>query len=68
MNLAFMNLVLDKCEFPEDAKVYFRDLADSYIDSRYNIALEAHSETLNVTETPKLADYSVFNLKMSSED
>lgn len=31
MNLEFMNLVLDKCEFPEDAKVYFRDLADSVI-------------------------------------
>ena len=31
MNLNFMNLVLDKCNFPEDAKVFFNDLADSVI-------------------------------------
>jgi len=46
----------------------FASLADTYVESRYNIALEAHSATVEVTDTDKLADYPIYNLSMNSED
>lgn len=47
---------------------HFDDLAQSYIDSRYNLALEEREADLTVSYTDKLADYSIFNLSMTTED
>ena len=35
MNLKFMNLVLEKCTFPEEACIFFRELADRLISDGY---------------------------------
>lgn len=35
MNLNFMNLVLEKTDFPEEARVFFRELADKIIAGGY---------------------------------
>lgn len=47
---------------------HFAELADTYVESRYNIALEKHSASIEVIDTDKLADYPIFNLSMNSED
>lgn len=46
----------------------FDDLAQNYIDSQYNLALEERETALTVVDTDKLADYSIFNLSMTSEE
>lgn len=40
----------------------FDELCDEYVDGRYNLALEAFAETLTVTETDELKNYSIFSL------
>ena len=38
------------------------ELANDYISSQYNLAVEAHQATLTVTPTDALSDYGIFNL------
>lgn len=47
---------------------HFDDLAEGYIDGKYNLALEAREAELTVEATDKLADYSIFNLTLESEE
>ncbi len=46
---------------------YFNVLAEEYVKGQYNIILEKHESTLNVTDTEKLAEYSLFNLSMNTD-
>lgn len=45
----------------------FDDLCNDYIDGCYNIALETFAETLTVTETDALENYSIFNLTQTED-
>ena len=40
----------------------FTELCNEYIDGLYNIAVEAYAETLTVTASDNLKNYSIFNL------
>lgn len=42
---------------------HFDDLKKAYQTSLYNLKLEAYRDTLTVTETEKLSDYSIFSMK-----
>ncbi len=41
MNLKFMNLVLEKCTFPEEACIFFRELADRLIAEGYEAEFDS---------------------------
>ena len=41
------------------------ELANDYISSQYNLAVEAHQATLTVTPTDALSDYGIFNLDIT---
>ncbi len=47
---------------PAYIEEHFGDLCNEYIDGRYNLAVEAYAETLNVQATDELKNYSIFNL------
>lgn len=45
----------------------FTELGNDYIDGCYNMAVEAYAETLTVTATDNLKNYSIFNLADTEE-
>ena len=49
-------------------KEHFDELAENYITSCYNLALEKREDELTVTDTKELQNYSIFNLSMTAED
>ena len=50
MNLEFMNLLLEKCGFPEDAKVFFNDLANHVIAEGYDKEIISYAEIFPTPE------------------
>ena len=47
---------------PAYIEKHFDDLREDYISGLYNLAVEAFAETLTVTPTDELQNYSIFNL------
>lgn len=43
-------------------RTHYDELADEYARGLYNMALEAHQNTLTVTDTDNMKNYSIFNL------
>ena len=56
--------IIKRCEKDEKyLETHFDDLKKAYQTSLYNLKLEAYRDTLTITETENLSDYSIFNMK-----
>ena len=55
--------IIKRCEKdPTYIEKHFDDLREDYIGGLYNLAVESFAETLTVTPTDELKNYSIFNL------